>query len=126
MIKSFRDLEVYKVSYQVAMDLFKVALKFPKAELYSLTSQLIRSSRSVSANIAKGLSKRHYENKFKNHLIDALGSNGECQNWISFALDCGYISIDEFKYFEEKFDHIGRMPTKLHQNWEMKQTSYQR
>ncbi|MFM8851513.1 MAG: four helix bundle protein, partial [Cytophagales bacterium] len=42
MIKSFRDLEVYKVSYQVAMDLFKVARKFPKEELYSLTSQLIR------------------------------------------------------------------------------------
>jgi four helix bundle protein len=122
MIKSFKDLEVYRLSYDTAMDLFRISKKFPKEELYSLTSQLIRSSRSISANIAEGWSKRHYENKFKNHLIDALGSNGETQNWISFALDCGYISLDEFKVFEEKLDHIGKMLTKLHKNWENKTT----
>ncbi len=123
MIKSFKDLDVYKLSYEVAMDLFRISRRFPKEELYSLTSQLVRSSRSVSTNIAEGWSKRHYENKFKNHLIDALGSNGESQNWISFALDCGYISNEEFKSFENKFDHIGKMLTKLHQNWETKTTN---
>lgn len=123
MIKSFKDLDVYKLSYEVAMDLFRISRRFPKEELYSLTSQLVRSSRSVSANIAEGWSKRHYENKFKNHLIDALGSNGESQNWISFALDCGYISNEEFKSFEDNFDHIGKMLTKLHQNWETKTTN---
>jgi four helix bundle protein len=97
VIKSFKDLEVYKLSYEVAMDLFKLSRKFPKEELFSLTSQLVRASRSVSANIAEGWSKRHYENKFKNQLIDALGSNGVCENWILFARECGYISNDEFE-----------------------------
>jgi four helix bundle protein len=77
MIKSFQDLEVYKLSYQVAMDIFHLSRKFPKEEMYFLTSQIIRSSRSISANIVEGWSKRHYENKFKVHLIDALGSTGE-------------------------------------------------
>jgi four helix bundle protein len=77
MIKSFNDLEVYKLSYQVAMDLFRVSRSFPKEELYSLTSQLVRSSRSISVNIVEEWSKRHYENKFKVHLIDSLGYAGE-------------------------------------------------
>lgn len=120
MIKSFNDLEVYKLSYALAMDIFKITRKFPKEELYSLTSQIVRSSRSVSANIVEGWSKRHYENKFKVHLIDALGSAGETQNWISFAKDCGYLTQEEYLKFEDTLDHIGKMLTKLHQNWETK------
>jgi four helix bundle protein len=120
MIKSYKDLDVYKLSYEVAMDIFRMSKKFPKEELYSLTSQVIRSSRSISANIVEGWSKRHYENKFKVHLIDALGSTGETQNWMSFAKDCNYISQDEFLTFEDKLDHVGKMLSKLHQNWETK------
>src|SRR6185436_2646838 len=120
MIKSFKDLEVYNLSYQVAMDIFHTAKKFPKEELYSLTSQIIRASRSISANIVEGWSKRRYENKFKVHLIDALGSCGETQNWINFTKDCGYISQEEFLKFDDQLDHIGRMLTRLHQNWEAK------
>jgi four helix bundle protein len=120
MIKSFQDLEVYKLSYQVAMDIFHLSIKFPKEELYSLTSQIVRSSRSISANIVEGWSKRHYENKFKVHLIDALGSTGETRNWINFAKDCGYITQEEFLRYDDQLDHIGKMLTKLHQKWETK------
>jgi four helix bundle protein len=120
MIKSFEDLEVYKLSYGIAMDIFRISKKFPKEELYSLTSQIVRSSRSISANIVEGWSKRHYENKFKVHLIDALGSTGETRNWISFAKDCDYISSEEFLTFDDKLDHVGKMLSKLHQNWETK------
>lgn len=120
MIKSFTDLDVYKLSYDLSMDIFQTSKRFPKEELYSLTSQIVRSSRSISANIVEGWSKRHYENKFKVHLIDALGSAGETQNWIRFAKDCGYISQEEFLKYEDQLDHIGKMLTKLHQNWETK------
>jgi len=120
MIKSLQDLEVYKLSYPVAMDIFHLSKKFPKEELYSLTSQIVRSSGSISANIVEGWSKRHYENKFKVHLINALGSTGETQNWICFAKDCGYISQEEFLKYDDQLDHIGKMLNKLHQNWETK------
>ncbi len=119
-IKSYNDLEVYKLSYSLAMDVFKVSKSFPKEELYSLTSQVVRSSRSISANIVEGWSKRYYENKFKVHLIDALGSTGETQNWISFAKDCGYLNSEEHLKLADQLDHVGRMLTKLHQNWETK------
>ncbi len=120
MIKSYKDLDVYNISYEMAMNIFRDSRKFPKEELYSLTSQVVRSSRSISANIVEGWSKRNYENKFKVHLIDALGSAGETQNWIQFAKDCGYIKEEEYLKYEDQLDHIGKMLTKLHQNWETK------
>jgi four helix bundle protein len=117
MIKSFKDLEVYNLSYQIAMDVFFMTRKFPKEELYSLTSQIVRSSRSISSNIVEGWAKRTYENKFKLQLVDALGSCTETQNWILFAKDCNYISTEEYQLHYEKLDQIGKMLTKLHQNW---------
>lgn len=54
MIKSYKDLEVYNLSYELAMEIFWMSKKFPKQELYSLTSQVVRSSRSISSNITKG------------------------------------------------------------------------
>jgi four helix bundle protein len=117
MIKSYKDLDVYNLSYAIAMEVFYLSKKFPKDELYSLTSQIIRSSRSISSNIVEGWAKRIHEKKFKLHLVDALGSAAETQNWISFAKDCGYISIDEFQSYNDKLDSVGRMLTKLHQNW---------
>lgn len=74
MIKTVFDLDVFKISYGIAMDIFKLTRNFPKEERYSLTDQIVRSSRSVSANIAEGWGKRIYENEFKRHLIYSMGS----------------------------------------------------
>jgi len=59
MIKSYKDLDVYNLSYEVAMEIFEMTRNFPKEEQYSLTSQMIQSSRSVSANISEGWAKRN-------------------------------------------------------------------
>lgn len=117
MIKSYKDLEVYNRSYKLARDIFHLSAKFPRAEKFSLTSQIVRSSRSVSANISEGWAKREYENMFKQHLIHSMGSAAETQNWLSFAFDCGYISNDEHKRF---YDEISKMLTGLHQHWKSK------
>ena len=74
MIKTVFDLEVFKLSYQMSMAVFKSSRSFPKEERYSLTDQLVRSSRSIAANIAEGWGKRIYENEFKKHLVYAMGS----------------------------------------------------
>ena len=74
MIQSYKDLEVYNRSFKMAMDIFWMSRKFPKEEVYSLTSQITRSSRSVSSNIVEGWAKRQYEAVFKQHLITSLGS----------------------------------------------------
>ena len=117
MIKSFRYLDVHKMSYELAMDIFLKSRKFPREETYSLISQVIRSSRSVSANIAEGWAKRHYVNTFKLHLVTALGSCAETGNWISFAKDCKYIDQKEFDILNKKIISVGKMLNILHQNW---------
>jgi four helix bundle protein len=116
MIKSFKDLKVYNVSYSLATDLFWMTREFPKEERYSLTSQLLRSSRSVPANIAEGWAKRHYENIFKQHLIDAIGSGEETKVWIDFAYACKYITKDTHKCLIDRYEEIGRMFTGLFEN----------
>lgn len=117
MIKTFFDLEVFKISYQLAMDVFNITRNFPKEERYSLTDQIVRSSRSVSANIAEGWGKRIYENEFKKHLIYAMGSLEETKVWLLFAKDCNYIQVEPFDILNKKYDELGARLYKLYENW---------
>ncbi|MEO8168914.1 MAG: four helix bundle protein [bacterium] len=117
MIQSYKDLKVFQVSYDVAMEIFRMSAKFPKEELYSLTNQLRRSSRSVPANIVEGWAKREYENIFKRQLIDATGSIEETKLWLNFALDCKYIGQEEYGQVISRCDEIGKMLHGLHDNW---------
>ena len=120
MIQSFKDLEVYKRSFKMAMDIFRMTRKFPKEEVCSLTSQSTRSSRPISANICEGWAKRKYESVFKQHLIHSLGSCSETENWLSFAFECKYIDQITFDKMSDEINQVGKMLNKLHQNW----TSY--
>jgi four helix bundle protein len=104
----------------MAMDIFWMTRDIPKEEMYSLTSQITRASRSVSLNIVEGWAKRQYESVFKQHLIHALGSNSETESCLLFALECKYINQDTNDGFVDEVDQIGKMINKLHQNW----TSY--
>lgn len=61
-VKSFRDLEVYKLSRQLSKEIFEATKKFPKEEMYSLTDQMRRSSRSIGPQIAEAWGKSKYEN----------------------------------------------------------------
>ena len=72
-IQSHCDLEVYKKAFDAAMELFELSKKFPKEEIYSLTDQVRKSSRSVCANTAEAWRKRRYEASFISKLSDAEG-----------------------------------------------------
>ncbi|MFT6865974.1 MAG: four helix bundle protein [Cyclobacteriaceae bacterium] len=117
MITSYKDLEVYKRSFKLAMDIFWMTRNFPKEEIYSLTSQITRSSRSIAANVSEGWAKRTYESVFKQHLVDSLGSCTETETWLDFSLECKYIDQETHTQFTEEIDQIGKMLNKLHQNW---------
>jgi four helix bundle protein len=69
-IKTHNDLEVYKLSFKSAMEIFEITKNFPKDERYSLTDQIRRSSRSVTANIGEAFRKRRYEKAFIAKLSD--------------------------------------------------------
>jgi len=108
-VKSFRELEVYKLSRQLSGEIFEISKKFPKEEMYSLTDQIRRSSRSVGAQIAEAWAKRKYEKHFVSKLTDADGEQLETQHWIETALDCSYISKEIADNLLNKYFSIGKM-----------------
>src|SRR3989339_1917287 len=99
-IHSVRDLEVYKLAFESAMEIFEISKRFPKEEIYSLTDQIRRSSRSVCANLAEGWRKRRYKAVFVNKLTDAEQEAAETQTWLEFAFHCKYICR---KWLKAKF-----------------------
>lgn len=78
-ISRHQDLNVYKRAFAAAMRIFELSKNFPKEEIYSLTDQIRRSSRSVCANIAEAWRKRRYEAAFVAKLNDAEGESAETQ-----------------------------------------------
>ena len=118
VIRNYRDLEVYKLSYDLAMEIFWLSKKFPREEKYSLVSQMRNSSRSIPANIGEGWAKRSYENVFKRHLMDAIGSCDEIRIWLNFSHDCGYISKKEQERFTKGYDEAGKMLSGLFEKWQ--------
>ena len=108
-LRGHRDLKVFQVAYQVAMEIFRTSKSFPADERYSLTDQIRRSSRSVAANIAEGFRKRRYEAAFVNKLIDSDAEATETQVWLDFARDCGYIDTQLRDSLTGKLEEVGRM-----------------
>ena len=108
-IGSVRDLDVYKVAFETAMEIFEVTRMFPVEEKYSMTDQIRRSSRSVCANLSEGWRKRRYKAVFVNKLSDAAQEAAETQTWLEFALQCKYIDEVLFVKLDEKYEHIFAM-----------------
>ncbi len=108
-VKSFRDLEVYKLARQLSVEIFEMTKKFPKEEMYSLTDQIRRSSRSVGAQIAESWAKRKYEKHFISKLTDSDGEQLETQHWIETAMDCSYISKELGNNLLNQYHSIGKM-----------------
>jgi len=116
-IKSVKDLKVYNLAFELAMEIFKLTLTFPKDEKYSLTDQIRRSSRSAAINIREGFAKRKYENVFIRHLNDSLGSSEETRGWLDFAISCGYISQMSHENLDGRYDEVNAMLFSLMKSW---------
>jgi four helix bundle protein len=107
--QSFRDLIVYQKSRQLQREILKITKLFPREEMFSLTDQIRRSSRSIGANIAEAWAKRRYEKHFISKLTDSDGEQMETQHWLETALDCGYIDQKTCSALIDKCLEIGRM-----------------
>ena len=109
VIRSHRDLLVYQKSFEAAGEVFESSKQFPREEMYSLTDQVRRSSRSVSANLAEAWRKRRYEKHFLSTLNIAEAEAAETQTWIDFAVAHGYISPDQGDRLNDKYEEVLRM-----------------
>ena len=98
-IRSVRDLIVYTKAFDAAMEIFELSKSFPKEELYSLTDQIRRSSRSVCANVSEAWRKRRYKAVFINKLSDSGQEAAETQTWLEFSLACKYLTSRPMKNY---------------------------
>ena len=112
-IKTHKELKVYQLSFEAGMEVFEMTKLFPKEEIYSLTDQIRRSSRSVSGNIAEAFRKRRYPKHFISKLSDSEGEAAETQVWLDYALACKYIDKSMNKTLNDKYDHIIAMIVKM-------------
>lgn len=117
-INSVRDLEVYRLSFDTAMEIYDLSKSFPVEEKYSLTDQIRRSSRSVCSNLAEAWRKRRYIAVFVNKLSDSSSEAAETQTWLEFALRCKYINQQIFDKLDEKYEHIFAMLNTMEQKSE--------
>ena len=108
-IRRITDLEVYNLAFELAKRIFEITKAFPKEEIYSLTDQIRKSSRSVAINIREGSAKRRYEQVFVRHLNDAFGSAEETRGWLDFALECGYVTPSEHETTDRDYDRFNAM-----------------
>ncbi|MDP3985379.1 MAG: four helix bundle protein [bacterium] len=90
-IKNFTDLESWKLAHQLTLEIYKQTQKFPKEETFGVTSQIRRAASSISANIAEGFARFHFNDK-KRFYYQARGSVAEVQNFIFLVKDLGLIS----------------------------------
>ena len=108
-INGFRDLIVYQKAYILAMEIFEITKKFPKEEKYSLTDQIRRSSRSVTANITEAWAKKIYIKHFVSKLSDSLGEEYETEGWLDYSRDCHYIDNKIHADIMAVYDEVRKM-----------------
>ncbi len=104
-----QDLYAYQKSFSLAMQIFEISKTFPKEEQFSLTDQIRRASRSVTANLAEAYRKRNYPKHFFSKLTDCDAENSETQVWISFAFECKYIDQTTFDNMMESSQEVGKL-----------------
>ena len=105
-IRDHRELDVFKIAFNASMEIYELSKEFPKYEMYSLTDQIRRSSRSVCANISEAFRKRKYPKAFIAKLSDSESEAAETQTWIEYCYKCEYMNKENHDKLIKDYDHI--------------------
>ena len=98
---SFEELDAWKISRELRNSLWTLLKTFPKEETFKLSDQIIRASRSVTANIAEGFGRFHYQENIQ-FCRQARGSLYETIDHLLCAFDCDYINETELNNLKPK------------------------
>lgn len=109
----YRNLEIYKKTYKLALDVHEISLSFPKYEMYETGSQLRRAAISVALNIAEGYGRRNYALDYCKFLVTSMGSCNEVSVLLEMTRDLGYLSKESCITLQDEYDHLGRQINKL-------------
>src|SRR5216683_6312793 len=108
-IKTYRDLNVFRESYGIALEISRATRRFPAQEQFELARQLRRAARSIPANVVEGWAKRSSPAEFKRYLQIAIGSCDECKLWLEMSQDEGFLNAAECSLLTNKFNLLGAM-----------------
>jgi four helix bundle protein len=111
-MRDFRQLKVWAKAHQLALDVYKATSKFPKGELYGLTSQIRRASISIPSNIAEGCG-RNSDPDFARFLQIAMGSASETEYQLLLSKDLEFMSKEHYETLHNEVEEVKRMLASL-------------
>lgn len=106
--QNFEELEVWKKTRQLKNEIFEEIKSFPQEEKYRLCDQIVRSSRSVNAQIAEGHGRRTYPDRLR-FCVQGRGSLSETLNHLIDAFDCKYISEERLAHYRIKISEVEKL-----------------
>ncbi len=107
-MQDYKKLLVYQEAYSLTKEIYGLTKKWPPEELYSLCSQIRRSSHSVNSNICEGVSRETIADSLR-FLQVAYASLKETENHLTLAYDLSYVGNEEYQNLSAKIDTICRM-----------------
>ena len=107
-VTSYKDLTYWKMGMELVVIIYKFTEKFPKSEIFGLTSQIRRASVSIPANIAEGY-RRGSRKEYRVFLSYSFGSGAEVETYLDLSLQLNYITHDEYKLAASKLEQIMKM-----------------
>lgn len=107
--KNFKETRLYKLAFELAINVFEISKPFPKEEQYSLTDQIRRSLRSVCTNLAEAYRKKQYPAHFVAKVSDSDMENSETNVWLNFSIACNYLAKEKYDAMLRRHEEIVRM-----------------
>jgi four helix bundle protein len=105
-IVTHNDLEVYRRAFEASMKIFDLSKLFPREEMYSMTDQMRRCSRSIATNLGEAWRRRRYEKAFVSKLNEVEGEIAETQVWLEYAVRCEYMARDEAANLYAEYNRV--------------------
>jgi four helix bundle protein len=116
-LRSHEDLEAYKLSMRLLVQVHELCKTLPRKEKYELVSQMRRASKSIPANIAEGFGKRTMVKEFKQYMRTAMASANEMEPHVRIAETLGYLDGKKAADLVDGYNHIGRQLNRLIASW---------
>jgi len=106
-MSSYKDLDIYKLSRRLSIEVHKMTLTLPKYEMYEQGSQVRRSSKSIKDTIVEGYGRRRYKTEFVRYLIFAQASCDECTEQLETINEIHFNNI-ELNSLVEEYNVLGK------------------
>jgi four helix bundle protein len=125
-MNNYKDLDIYKLAYRLAIEVHKMTMTLPKYELYEQGSQVRRSSKSIKDNIAEGFGRRRYKDEFVRFLIFAHSSCDEAISQLTMINEI-YFENNGITGLLEEYELLGGKINKfiqyVEENWKSSRTN---